>query len=184
MLATRFLTGLLAGCLLSATAARAQEAADSAESSHPTEAQMPQTVQDGSTVALNYTLTVDGAVVDSSTTGDPLTYVQGEGNIIPGLERQLAGLSVGDTRDITVGPNEAYGEVDPAAYIEVPKAQLPKDITPEIGTLLRGTDPEGHPFRATVHEVKNQTVTLDLNHPLAGKTLQFQVEVVTVTPPQ
>ena len=139
-------------------------------------------IQDHMAVQLEYTLTSDGAVVDSTEGRGPLQYVHGQGQIIPGLERQLTGLHVGDAREITVRPEEAYGPVDPSAFVEIPKTQLPPNVTPAVGVVLRGMDPDGKPFRATIHEVKDKAVTLDLNHPLAGKTLLFKVKVIDVSP--
>jgi len=145
-------------------------------------AQIAPTVQGGATVQLDYTLTVEGKVVDSSKGGSPLSYVQGQGQLIPGLEKQLVGLKAGDTRSITVAPEEGYGPVDPKAFVEVSRKQLPPDATPEIGQALRGTGPDGRPFRATIFKVGPESVTLDLNHPLAGKTLFFDITVVSVAP--
>jgi len=141
-------------------------------------------IQDNMAIQLDYTLTVDGGIVDSTEGRTPFRYVHGKGQIIPGLERQLAGLHVGETREITVSPDEAYGPVDPSAFVEVPKEQLPPNISPEVGLILRGMDPDGRPFRATISQIADQAVTLDLNHPLAGKTLLFKVKVVEVSPAQ
>ena len=145
------------------------------------EAGMREAIHDGSTVQIDYTLTVDGAVVDSSDGREPLKYVQGKGQIIPGLERQLAGLRVGDAGDFTVTPEDGYGSVNPKAFMEVKKDQLPKDVTPQVGMVLRGMGPDGNPFRARIHKIDQDAVTLDMNHPLAGKTLQFKVKVVGVS---
>ena len=139
-------------------------------------------IADQMTVQMEYTLTADGQVVDSTTGREPFRYVQGKGQIIPGLERQLAGLHVGDEREITVKPEEGYGPLDPSAVVDVPKEQLPATITPRAGLMLSGIDPQGHPFRATIREIKATTVRLDLNHPLAGKTLLFKVKIVSVAP--
>jgi FKBP-type peptidyl-prolyl cis-trans isomerase SlyD len=143
---------------------------------------MAPTVQEGTTVQLDYTLTVDGEVVDSSKGHGPLSYVHGQGQLIPGLEKQLVGLKAGDARSISVGPEEGYGLVDPEAFVEVSREQLPLDIAPEAGQALRGTGPDGRPFRATIFKVGSEKVTLDLNHPLAGKTLFFDITVVNVSP--
>ncbi len=128
-------------------------------------------------------LTVDGKVVDSSEGQKPLHYIHGKGQMIPGLEHQLAGLHVGDSKDVTVKPEDGYGPVDPSAIIEVQKTQLPPDVKPEVGMVLRGANADGHSFRAIIKEVKAQTVVLNLNHILAGKTLSFKVKIVGITPP-
>ena len=141
---------------------------------------MAATVQNGVTVALDYKLTVDGKVVDSSEGGQPLSYVQGQGQIIPGLEKQIAGIKVGDIASVTVKPEEGYGLVDPKAFIEIPKEQLGPKVVPQTGMMLRGTTKDGRPFQAKVDKVGDKTVTLDLNHPLAGKTLLFAIKVVDI----
>ena len=143
---------------------------------------MTPAIEDGSTIQMNYTLTVDGKVVDSSKDAQPLSYVQGQGQLIPGLEKQLAGMKAGQTGDFTVSTEDGYGAVDPQAFIEVPREQLPQDAAPEIGMLLRGTGKDGRPFRARVHQVSPTSVILDLNHPLAGKVLNFHITIVSVSP--
>ncbi len=140
-------------------------------------------VQEKMTVEFDYTLTVDGAVVDSSKRQAPLKYVHGQGQIIPGLERELAGLHVGDSKKVTVKPQDAYGEVNPAARLEVPRKDLPQETEPQVGMVLGGRDPGGRPFQAKISAVNPETVTLDMNHPLAGKTLNFDVKIVSITPP-
>ncbi len=124
----------------------------------------------------------DGALIDSTDGKAPFEYTHGRGQIVPGLERQLAGLHVGESKQVVVKPEEAYGQVNPAATEDVDRAQLPKGVEPKVGMVLRGTDPEGHVFRAIVKEVKEKSVVLDLNHPLAGKTLTFHVKVVDIQP--
>ena len=143
---------------------------------------MALTVQDNVDVGMEYTLTSEGKVVDSTEGRGNFHYVQGRGQIILGLERQLAGLHVGDSKEVTVTPEDGYGKVDPAAFVEVPKTQLPKDVTPTAGMVLRGVNPDGKSFRATINKVKDDTVVLDLNHPLAGKTLTFKVKITEVAP--
>ena len=143
---------------------------------------MPATVQDNVNVGLEYTLTVDGAVVDTTKERGPFHYVHGKGQMIPGLERELTGLHVGDSKEVTVNPADGYGEVDPAAFVEVPKEQLPKDMAPTVGMILKGVNPNGKNFRAKINEIKEKSVILDLNHPLAGKTLNFQVKITDISP--
>jgi len=165
----------------------AEEPAPSASVPQATAPATPQeaastTIHDDVSVEMQYTLTADNKVVDSTEGREPFKYVHGKGQIIPGLEKQLVGMHVGDTKDITVSSEEGYGPVDPSAFVEVPKTQLPKEVKPEVGLILRGVDPDGHQFRATIHEIKDQTVTLDLNHPLAGKTLMFKVKILNISP--
>lgn len=167
--------GLAVASVLGATVGWAEPSAQ--------DAQAPSAIQDGMQVQIDYTLTVDGNTVDSSEGRGPLSFTPGQGQLIPGLERQLMGLKAGDVRELTVTPEDGYGAIDPEAFIEVPKTQLPADVTPEVGMMLRGIHPDGQPFSAMISTIGDQTVTLDLNHPLAGKTLHFNVKVVTVTTP-
>ena len=140
------------------------------------------TIQDNMDVGMEYTLTVDGAVVDSTEGRGPFHYIQGRKRIVPGLERQLAGLHVGVTKEVRVAPEDGYGPVDPAAFVEIPKTQLPPGTTPEVGMTLHGVSKDGRRFSATIAEVKAQDVKLNLNHPLAGKTLVFKVKILTISP--
>lgn len=138
------------------------------------------TIANGKQVAFEYTLTVDGKVIDSSKGKAPLTYTHGQGNMLPGLAKQLEGLRVGEEKTIVLPPEEAYGAVDPTAVREVPKASLPPTITPEVGMNLKTSDPEGREYVVRVAEVKKDSVMVDFNHPLAGKTLNFQVKVLSI----
>ena len=139
-------------------------------------------VANGMDVAVTYTLKVDGQVVDSTDNKPPMHYVHGRRQIIPGLERQLEGLHAGESKHVTVEPAEGYGPVDPNAVIEVPRTQLPEGTEPQMGQILRGVNPDGRSFQARIKELKDQTVMLDLNRPLAGKTLEFDVTVVDIQP--
>ena len=139
-------------------------------------------IQDGMTVQMNYTLTVDGQMVDSSEGKPPLSYIQGKGQIIPGLERELTGLHVGDKKEVTVAPVNGYGAVDPKALIVITRDKLPPAVDPKVGMMVQGTSQDGQPIRAKIQKVDGENVTLDLNHPLAGKTLQFKIEVISISP--
>ena len=138
------------------------------------------TIHNGSKVAFDYTLTVDGQVADSSKTRGPLQYTQGDGRLIPGLTRQMEGMKAGDEKIIEVKPEEGYGTHNPAAIKEVPISSLPKDTKPAVGMALQGNDKNGRTFPVRIIEVKKDTVMIDLNHPLAGKTLLFNVKIVSV----
>ena len=138
------------------------------------------TIHEGSKVSFDYTLTVDGQVVDSSQGRGPLEYTHGQGQIIPGLAKELEGLKVGDEKEVVVAPEDAYGEVNPEAYKEIDKASLNVDQEPKVGMLLQVTTPQGQVFPVRISEVKDDTLVLDFNHPLAGKTLNFQVKIVSV----
>ena len=168
--------------VLSVGAVAAKDASMESSKATQQEAAMALSVQDHMDVEMEYTLTSDGVVMDSTQGKEPFHYVHGAGQVIPGLERQLAGLHIGDAKEVTVKPEEGYGRVDPAAMIEVPKTQLPRDVTPSVGMVLRGVNPEGKSFRAKISEVKKDSVMLDLNHPLAGKTLNFKVKILGIKP--
>jgi len=137
-------------------------------------------VSDGKQVSLEYTLTLeDKSKIDSNVGKEPLVYTQGAHEIIPGLEKQVAGLKVGDSKRIEVSPAEGYGEVDPARKQEVEKTRIPEDAR-KVGAKLTGQGPQGQPIFAQVTEVKDTTVVLDMNHPLAGKKLIFDIKLLKV----
>jgi FKBP-type peptidyl-prolyl cis-trans isomerase SlyD len=138
-------------------------------------------VQDGKKVSLNYTLTVDGQVVDSTSEREPLTFTQGSGELMPGLGRGIAGLKPGEKKSITVRPAEAYGPVNPEAIVEIPKAQFPSNMNLNPGMTLQVGTNDGGQRMIRIVEVKNNSVVVDMNHPLAGKTLKFDVEILSVT---
>ncbi|GAB4389178.1 MAG: peptidylprolyl isomerase [Thermodesulfovibrionales bacterium] len=142
-----------------------------------------ETVAEGRAVSIEYTLTLDdGTVVDTNVGKAPLTYIQGASQIIPGLEKGLEGMKEGESRKVTVKPEEGYGEVNADAYQEVDKDRVPEGV--EVGARLQGRDVAGRPVIATVKEVKENTVVLDYNHPLAGKTLHFDVKVKDIGDPR
>jgi FKBP-type peptidyl-prolyl cis-trans isomerase SlyD len=140
-------------------------------------------IENGSTVQIEYTLKNGaGAVIDSNRGGDPLTYVHGNRQIVPGLEHALRGMRVGEERSVTVAPEDAYGASDPKAVVEVPKQTIPSDaLVP--GTWLTARRPDGASTLVRVKEVREQTVVLDFNHPLAGQTLHFDIKILGVAPP-
>ena len=137
-------------------------------------------IANGKKVTFDYTLKVDGKVIDSSQQHGSLVYTQGEGKIIPGLSRQLEGLRAGDEKEIVVTPQEGYGAVDPKAFKEVPREQLPKDAKLKVGTQLQAKTPDGHILVVTVSKLNKDTVLLNFNHPLAGKELHFQVKILSI----
>jgi FKBP-type peptidyl-prolyl cis-trans isomerase SlyD len=136
------------------------------------------TVADGQVVSMEYTLRVDGKVVDSSEGGDPLEYLHGAANIIPGLEREMDGMAVGDSKTVVVTAEDGYGEMDDEAFLEAPLGEFPKDMPIKPGVELELTGPEGQPMYARIESVEGETVLLNMNHPLAGKELHFAVKVV------
>lgn len=141
------------------------------------------TVQDGQVVAMEYTLKIDGEVADTSEGSEPLAYLHGSGNIIPGLERELIGMQVGESKDVVVAAVDAYGEKDDSAFMDVPREQFPPEIPVEIGTEIQVQNQSGQPMYARIDQVGEQTVKLNFNHPLAGKELHFAVKVVEIRQP-
>ena len=101
--------------------------------------------------------------------------------MIPGLERELTGMKIGGEKNVTVKPEDGYGPVSKDAFQEIPKEKLPADGL-KVGAMLTGQGPQGQPIQARVHEIKEKTVVLDFNHPMAGKTLNFDVKVVDIQP--
>ena len=149
----------------------------------PAVAQPNQVIEKGSSVKIEYTLKDDkGAVLDTNAGKEALAFTQGAQQIIPGLDKALLGMKTGDSKKVTVKPEDAYGAVDPKAEAEVPKDALPQGAA-VAGTRLLARGQDGQPRPVTVKAVKDTTVVLDLNHPLAGKTLFFDVKVVSVEPP-
>lgn len=140
--------------------------------------QKPRTIADDVVVSLDYTLTVEGKLVDASEENEPIEFIQGYQNIIPGLEKELYGLAVGDSREVLVAPKDGYGEVDPQAIMDIPRSEFPKDIDLQPGLELELQQPDGQVLHAVVQSLNKESVKLDFNHPLAGKELTFRVTVV------
>ncbi|MDR0734970.1 MAG: peptidylprolyl isomerase [Elusimicrobiota bacterium] len=136
-------------------------------------------IKDGSKVAMDYTLLVDGAVADSSKGRVPLEYTHGAGQIIAGLEKALSGLKAGDKKSVDVTAREAYGEINPSARRVVPRMQIQNADKLRVGDVV-GASSEGHHFRAVIIRIDDKEVELDFNHPLAGKNLHFDVEIISV----
>jgi peptidylprolyl isomerase len=138
-------------------------------------------VKSGDTVRIHYRGTLaDGTEFDSSAGRDPLEFTVGSGQIIPGLDRALPGMAVGDKKTVTVAPEDAYGARQPDAAQAVPRDQIPAEIPLAVGTALQMRTPDGGTVQVTVAEVTEESVTLDANHPLAGKELTFDFEIVSV----
>ena len=142
----------------------------------------PLKVNDGHVVSMNYTLLVDGKVVDSSEGGEPLQFIQGMGHIIPGLENELYDMKVGDNKRVVVSPKDGYGEVDVEAFMDVPRDAFPTDVPLEKGTELELRDQSGHPMFARIDTISENNIRLNMNHPLAGKELHFDVKIAALRP--
>ncbi len=146
----------------------------------------PLKIADNIVVTMDYELKIDGEVVDTSEDGDPIIFLQGAGQIIPGLEKAIYGLTAGDKKSVTVSPEDGYGEIDPDSIVEVPKDEFPEDFPLELGVEITvNTEDEDdesleEEMEATIVAINEDTVTLDFNHPLAGKSLNFDVNILEV----
>jgi FKBP-type peptidyl-prolyl cis-trans isomerase SlyD len=135
-------------------------------------------------VAFDYKLTLDsGQEVDSSSEGQPLGIITGSGQVIPGLEKAMMGMTVGDSLKVSFEPEDAYGQVNPELFQEVPRNQFPGDMELQPGMTFQTQGPQG-PMVINIKEIKDEnTVVIDLNHPLTGKKLHFDVNIVEVREP-
>lgn len=140
-------------------------------------------VQNNVVVLMEYTLHVDNQEIDSSKGQDPLQFLVGHGNIISGLEREMIGMQVGDSKDVVIQPVDGYGEFDEEAFMSVPRGAFPKDIPVEEGTELTVRDDAGQARYARIDAIDGDNVTLNFNHPLAGDELHFSVKVVGLREP-
>jgi FKBP-type peptidyl-prolyl cis-trans isomerase SlyD len=139
------------------------------------------TVADGFVVSLDYTLHLgEGDVIDSSAGGEPLEFLQGGSQIIPGLEQALYGMAVGDEKSVVVAPGDGYGHRDLDAFQQIPRDAFPQDTNLEPGMGIELVSNTGEPFVAFVAEVGPDNVVLDFNHPLAGATLHFDVQIAAL----
>lgn len=134
-------------------------------------------VNDGQVVTMEYTLLVDGKIVDSSEGGEPLQFIQGMGHIIPGLEIELYDMKVGDNKVVIVPAKDGYGELEMDAFMDVPRDAFPTDVPVEIGTELELRDKSDHPIFARIDSITEDNIRLNMNHPLAGKELHFNVKI-------
>ena len=138
------------------------------------------TVSKGQVVSMHYTLQVDGDVIDSSKGQEPFQFIQGIGTIIPGLEREMEGMKIGETREVVISAKDGYGEIKEDSFIEVPRESFPPTIPLEVGVDLQVEDQSGNPMYARIDRVGEENIRLDFNHPLAGKELTFNVEVLAL----
>jgi peptidylprolyl isomerase len=135
----------------------------------------------GDTVRVHYTGTLtDGTQFDSSSGRDPLEFTVGSGQIIPGLDKEIPGMEPGEKKQVKIAPEEAYGERDPSRVQTIPRDKIPENIPTDPGTQLQMQTPQGQAIPVTVMEATDSEVTLDANHPLAGKELTFDVELVEI----
>jgi peptidylprolyl isomerase len=135
----------------------------------------------GDTVHVHYTGTLeDGTEFDSSAGRDPLEFTVGSGQVIPGFENAVEGMAVGDSKSVNISPEEGYGHRNEQMVQEVPKSALPDDLEPKEGMGLQAQGQDGKVINLTVTSVAGDTITVDANHPLAGKTLNFAIELVKI----
>jgi FKBP-type peptidyl-prolyl cis-trans isomerase SlyD len=137
-------------------------------------------IAQNSVVTIHYTLKDDaGEVIDSSREGDPIAYLHGHGNLVPGLERELEGKNMGDKVNVSVAPDQGYGEYDKNLVQQVPRRAFQGIGKVTVGMRLHAQTPQG-PRAVTVTRMVGDMVTIDANHPLAGKNLNFEVEITNV----
>ena len=135
----------------------------------------------GDTVRVHYTGSLeDGTQFDSSRGSEPLTFALGEGQLIAGFEQAVAGVQPGQSCPVTLAPEEAYGEVNPAMIQDVPRRLMPDGVELQSGMVLRGQADDGRVDNFTVVSFTDETVKLDANHPLAGRSLTFEIELVEI----
>ncbi len=141
---------------------------------------MPE-AKSGDKVKVHYTGKLeDNTVFDSSKDRPPLEFTIGSGSIIPGFENAVIGMQTGESKTFTIPPDEAYGQPRDELKMEVKKSDFPEDITPEVGQQLQMKRADGNVINVVVAEMEDDKVTLDANHPLAGKTLTFDIELVEI----
>jgi peptidylprolyl isomerase len=138
--------------------------------------------KNGDTVQVNYTLKLaDGTIFESSIGREPLEFTLGAGQVIPGFEKAVFGMKVGEKKTVTIPVDEAYGPRNEDLVGEYPREKLPSDLNPQVGQQLVMTRPDGAKMIATITDVSdNDTITIDLNSPLAGKDLTFEIELVKI----
>ncbi|MCG6883019.1 MAG: peptidylprolyl isomerase [Silicimonas sp.] len=135
----------------------------------------------GDTVKIHYTGTLaDGSKFDSSEGRDPLEFTLGSGQVIPGFDKAVTGMTVGEAQTVEIPSEDAYGPHDPNGRQSFPRDKVPDDIPLDIGTRLQLSGPQGQPIMVTVAEVTESEVILDANHPLAGQDLTFEIELVEI----
>ena len=141
------------------------------------------TATEGANATVHYRGTLeDGSEFDNShTRGEPITFTVGSGQMIPGFNNAVDGMTVGETKTVTLTPDQAYGDVNPEAQTTFPKSGFPEGLDLVEGMPIPLKTPDGRTLIGRLTEQEEETVTIDLNHPLAGQTLQFEIELVEVT---
>ena len=135
----------------------------------------------GDTVKIHFTGKLqDETVIETSKDRDPLEFKIGDGNVIPGLEQGVIGMAAGDKKTIAISPEDAFGQPQEDLVVDIKKSELPKDVELAAGAYLNIESSDGKEFKAKVVEIKEDTVTLDANHPLAGVTINYDVELIEI----
>jgi peptidylprolyl isomerase len=135
----------------------------------------------GDTVRIHYTGKLsDGTEFDSSAGRDPLEFSLGSGNVIPGFDNAVDGMTVGDEKTVTIPPEQAYGPKHEQLIQDVPKTALPPELSPEVGMRLQSRTPDGRTMHLVVTDVADESITVDGNHPLAGEDLTFDIKLVAI----
>ena len=135
----------------------------------------------GDTVKIHYTGTLDdGTQFDSSAGRDPLEFEVGSGQVIPGFDKAVEGMAVGDSKSVRLEPHEDYGPRHDQLVQEVDRSMLPDDLDPKEGMALQSSSPDGQVMQFMVTAVSEETITVDANHPLAGQALSFDIELVDI----
>ena len=138
-------------------------------------------VKEGRTVSVHYVGTLDdGSIFDSSRDYDPISFEVGGGKVIPGFNEAVVGMKVGEKKTVNILSEDAYGDRNENAVLVVPREAFPKDMEIEVGMQVQGSGPDGE-FPAIVTAMATNGITIDLNHPLAGQNLNFEIEVLEVT---
>ena len=136
----------------------------------------------GDTVKVRYTgISPNGARFDSTEVDKPLEFTIGKGIMIPGFEQAVIGMSVGDKKKVTIPPSLAYGERNESMTLDLPRLDIPNDIALELGMTLQASGPQGESLLLTVRGLTEETVTLDGNHPLAGRDLNYTIELIEIS---
>jgi len=137
--------------------------------------------KNGDTVRVNYTgKLADGTIFDSSAGREPLEFTVGAGQVIPGFDNAVLGMKVGEKKTVTIPVDEAYGPRRDEQIVEISREKLPSDMTPEVGQQLVMKQSDGREIVVVITKVSDETVTIDANHPLAGKDLTFEIELVKI----
>ena len=135
----------------------------------------------GQTVRIHYNAKLEnGTLLDTSAERDPMEFELGSGEVIPGLDNAVQGMTVGENRTVTIQADKAYGQHNEQLVIAIPNSELPENLQPSIGMQLQSRTPEGQITKLTVTEVADDSITVDANHPLAGQALQFDIELIDI----